>query len=244
MIKIDPRLVAIYNEYLKKDKEEEFIWMLLLILDLATVDVVEKIKRKHRYWKMKETRDQNKSHRKVVEEYFRKMSPDERIEFLNKPYEEQSEWVKENIPDLVKYPEEFNFLRIAGEVPKEEYQKERFGARLIRYMEKSRFLTSDENGTKLDLERFCEVCNELAMKYDLARRKGHRAQRTRITPLDLKGYTQKNVTPKKDKLTTIAVAMDVPVAYLGGYGDNDPPPPPPPGGSVGPIGGKFRKKRK
>ena len=243
---IDARLIAIYDEYLKNDKEKEFIEMLYAMLDIATQEVVADVAKKHRYEKMKATRGKNKTIRQQIEAFFANMSAEDRIAFLNTPWENQPEWIKENMKDLVRYPEEFNFLRIAGEVAKSARQKETFGARLVRYMEAHGFITSDEDGTKLHFENFSDVCNELAEKYDLARRPGHRAQRTRITTSDLKGYTTRNITPKKDKLTTIAVAMDVPVTYLGGYGSNTPPKYGPEHIPVGggPIGGKFRKSRK
>ena len=220
---IDPRLVALYDEYLENDDEEEFIWMLYMILDMATADIKARVASSHRYQKMKESKNANKTTRQMIEEFFEAMTVEERIAFLNTPWEDQPEWIKENLTRLVKYPEEFNFLRIAGEVDEKARQKEIFGARLLRYMEKFRFVTSDEEGTKLDYKRFCNVCNELAKNYDLAARPGKRAQITRITPADLKSYTRERVTPKKDKLTTIAVAMNVPVSYLGGYGSNTPP---------------------
>jgi len=245
---IDQRLVALYNEYLENDEEKEFIWMLYEILDMATPEIKARVARSHRYLKMKESKRVNKTTHQMIEDFFGAMTVEERIKFLNTPWADQPDWIKENLTKLVKYPEEFNFLRIAGEVSESSRQKEVFGARLLRYMEKYRFITSDEEGTKLDYKRFCEVCNTLAEKYDLASRPGKRAQITRITPADLKSYTQERVTPKKDKLTTIAVAMNVPVAYLGGYGSNTPPTSSAPLGGKdpegnGPFSGKFRKNR-
>ena len=242
-MKIDARLIAIYNEYLESGKEKEFIEMLYALLDICTVDVVNDVKKARRYSKMKETRVKNKNFRIMYDAYLEKMTPEERIAFLNTPWEEMPEWIKEGNPRMVKYPEEFNFLRIAGEVNKEERQKEIFGARIVRYMEKYGMITSDEEGTHLHYKRFSEICNELAEKYDLAWRPGHKAQRTRVTPTDFKGYTSDRITPKKDKLVTIAIATGLPMSYLGGYRDDDPHSNNPDPAGIGPFSGKFRKRR-
>lgn len=242
---IDPRLVVIYNEYLQEEKEADFLMMLYKILDMATADVKDSVARKHRYDKMKATKAERMAVKKEIEAFFNRMSVEERIKFLNTPWEEQPEWIKENFKSFVRFPEEFNFLRVAGIVSKEMRQKETFGARLIRYMENHGFITGTEEGTKLHFENFAQVCNTLAENYDLPYRPGHKAQRTRITTSDLQGYTTKNITPKKDKLTVISAATGIPIAYFGGYMDEEPP-------TIGidptnpfaPIGGKFRKKRK
>ena len=245
MTKIDQRLAALYNEYCKAGKEEEFISMLYALLDKATTEIVERVAKEHRYSKMKATRVANKDMKRRFEAYLAAMSPEERIEFLNRPWNEQPEWIKENITDLVKYPEQFNFLRVAEIVNESERQKETFGARLVRYMETHGFITSDEEGTKLHYENFSAVCNKLAEKYDLERRPGRKAQKTRISTSDLKGYTSKNITPKKDKLTVISAATGIPIAYFGGYLDNDPMnlnPDPNSNGPFRPVT-RFRKRR-
>ena len=242
-MKIDARLIAVYNEYLEKGKEKEFVEMLYALLDICTEDVVDEVKKARRYTKSKETRIKNKFFQEQYDAYLEKMTPEELIEFLNTPWEDMPEWIKEGCPKMVKYPEEFNFLRIAGEVEKDERQKEIFGSRLVRYMEKYGMITSDEQGTHLHYKRFSEICNELATKYDLARRPGHKAQRVRITPMDLKGYTSIRTTPKKDKLVTIAMATGMPVSYLGGYRDDEPPTIGTDPINPGPFSGKFRKRR-
>lgn len=241
-MKIDARLIAIYNEYLENNKEYDFVEMLYALIDNANADVIYSVMKDRRKRKAKETREANKPINKKIEEFFAHMSPEDYIKFLNTPWEQQPEWIKENMKRLVKYTEEFNFLRVAGIVSKESHQQETFGARLVRYMKDKGFITSDEEGTKLHYENFAAVCNELAEKYDLKWRPGHKAQRTRITEADLKGYTRNNITPKKDKLTVISCAMDVPVAYLGGYGPKEPPKTFT--GPFGPVGtGPVRKKR-
>jgi len=239
---IDARLIAIYNEYLGNNQEAEFINMLYELLDSVTPDLRVNVAKDRRVQKMKETKAERKAAKQRFEAYLNAMTPEERIEFLKTPWEKMPDWIKDM--GLVRFPEEFNFLRIAGIVSENERQKETFGCRLIRYMESHGFITSDEEGTKLHYDRFAEVCNNLAEKYDLAWRPGHKAQKTRITTSDLKGYTTKNITPKKDKLTAISVATGVPIAYLGGYCDNEPQKTGPIPDDFNPFGSvKFRKKR-
>ena len=246
MTTIDARLVKLYNEYLKNDKEEEFLRMLYALLDMATPAIKAKVARSHRYYKMKLTREERKTLRQKLEAYLNAMTPEQRIEFLNTPWEKLPEWIKEGFPEMVKFPGQFNFLRIAGEVAREERQHETFGARLVRYMEAHGFVTSSEKGTKLHFDHFSEVCNELAEIFDIPATKTRKGQRTRVTVRDLQNYTSCNVTPKIDKLTTIAVAMDCPMTYLGGYGPNEPPKNGPTFGPYGSNGGgsKFKKSRK
>lgn len=223
MTVIDPRLVKLYNEYLKNDKEEEFIDMLYAILDMVDVDTRKRVYYGRAAQKRKAMYAERKLLRQKVEAYFAAMSEEELIEFQNTPWDQIPEWLREALPKLVMYPEENNFVRIYGLVGEKERQKEITGSRIVRYMEKNGFITSDEDGTHLHYDRFAEVCNEFAEKFDLPWRPGKKAQRTRITKRDLKNYTQCRVTPKHDKMAVLATATGLPLWYLGGYRDNTPP---------------------
>jgi len=219
---IDARLLSLYNEYLENNKESEFIDMLYAILDIATKEVREKVYRKRAYQKRKATQEANKANLEKFRRYYDNMDAEERIKFLNTPYDQHPDWIKAAFPKLVQYPEQNNFVRILGLVNEEERQREITGARIIRYMEAHGFITADEEGTKLHYDRFAQVCNELAERYDLEWRPGHKAQRTRITQRDLKNYTCFKVTPKKDKMAILATAMNVPIWYIAGYLNNNP----------------------
>lgn len=219
---IDPRLAALYNEYLEAGKEYEFLNMIYALLDTVTVDVRQKVYRARAAWKRKQAAPFRKLQREKLEAFFQNMSTEEWIKFQNTPWNEIPEWIREAMPKLVQHPEECNFVRIYGLVDEKERQKEICASRLTRYMEKKGFITSDENGTHPHYDRFAEVCNELAEKYDLKWRPGHKAQKVRITKRDLVNYTQCRVTPKGDKLAVIATATELPVWYLGGYMNNDP----------------------
>lgn len=223
MTVIDPRLVALYEEYLEAGKEEEFADMLYALLDGIAVEVRQKVRRARANWKRKQTYQANKETRAKIEKFFADMTPEEWIQFQNTPWELLPEWIREAMPKLVRNPGECNFVRIYGLVDEKERQKEICASRLTRYMEKKGFITSDEEGTHLHYDRFAEVCNELAETYDLPWRPGKKAQRVRITKRDLKNYTQCRVTPKGDKLAVLATATDLPVWYLGGYLNNNVP---------------------
>ena len=219
---IDSRLIAIYNEYLENNKESEFIDMLYAILDMATKEIKDKVHRQRIYKKRKATRDANKANRKKFENYFNSMSIEERLKFIHTPYDEYPDWIKQAFPKLVQFPEQNNFVRILGLVDEDERQREITGARIIRYMESHGFVTADEEGPKLDYNRFAKVCNELAERFDLERRPGHKSQQTRLTECNLKSYTCMKVTPKKDKMAVLAAAMNVPIWYLAGYLNDNP----------------------
>lgn len=241
---IDPRLVAIYDEYLEAGKEEEFIDMLYALLDSVAVEVRQKVYRARAAWKRKMGAPARKALKSRIERYFADMSPEELIEFQNKPWEEIPDWIKEALPKLVRNPEECNFVRIYELVEASQRQQEISASRLTRYMEKKGFITSDEEGTHLHFDRFSEVCNEFAEKYDLPWRPGKKAQKVRITPRDLKNYTQCRVTPKGDKMAILTKTTGLPLWYLGGYlkpvvpeiSSGNPLDP-------APTGGKYKKTR-
>ena len=214
---VDPRLVAIYNEYLKAGKEEEFINMLYVLLDSVTQEIRQKVYRARAAWKRKMRAPELKAARNRVEKFFASMSPEELIEFQNKPWEELPEWLKEDMPKLVRHPEECNFVRIYDLVSKYQRQQEISASRIVRYMEKHRMITTDENGTSLNYGRFSEICNERAEEYDLPWVPGKKAQKVRISPRDLKNYTQCRVTPKADKMALLTRVTGLPLWYLGGY---------------------------
>lgn len=131
------------------------------------------------------------------------MSVEQKIEMLNTPYSQLPEELK---PGMTKSPQMFNFVRMTH--PNIGAQKETFAARLVRYRDRYH----------LTPERFCEVCNEFAQRYDLPATDGHRAQRTRITLRDLNNYENFNVCPKIDKMTVIVEAMGYSIDYFAGYG--------------------------
>lgn len=241
---IDPRLVAICDEYVKNKKEYEFAMMLYAILDELDADVLKKVRYDRAAWKRKETYADRKSARKRVEAFFKGLSTEELIKFQNTPWSELPDWLKQDLPKLVMFPEENNFVRIYGMVNENERQKEITASRITRYMEKKRMITSDEEGTKLHYDRLAEICNKVAEDYDLPWRPGKKAQRTRITKRDLKNYTQCRVTPKHDKMAILSVATGLPLWYLAGY--KNPNTPPTFGDNpleAAPETKKFRKRR-
>lgn len=234
---VDQRLTALYNEYLENDNEEEFVWMLYLILDTVTPEIKKHVMSNHRSYKRKQTKGEEAVINQKLKDFIDGMTIEERINFQNTTWDEQPDWIKENHKKLVKHPEAFNDMRISGSVKKTARQNEVFASRVLRCMEQRGFVTSDEEGTKLDYKRFSDLCNDLAKDYDLPAVHGKRAQRTRVTPADIKSYIEDCVTPKRDKMTVIAEALDVPMGYLGGYGSNTPPK------TNDLISGKFRKQR-
>lgn len=217
---IDPRLAKLYNEYLEAGKEYEFLNMIYALLDIVTVDVRQKVYRARAAWKRKMAEPFRKAERNRVEKFFQSMTPDEWIEFQNKPWNEIPDWIKDAMPKLVQHPEQCNYVRLYGLVDEKQRQKEISASRLTRYMEKYGFITSDDEGTHPHYDRFAEVCNEIAKNYDLPWTPTKNAQKVRITPRDLKNYTQCRVTPKGDKMAILAMATDLPVWYLGGYLQN------------------------
>lgn len=134
------------------------------------------------------------------------MTVDEKIDLMNTQYKDLPEILQVG---MTKKPQMFNFVRMSK--PHIGRQKETFAARLIRYMDKY----------SLTPERFADVCNEYAAKYDLRATESQRAQRTRITVRDVDNYTNYNVCPKIDKMTVIAEAMGVGIDFFAGYGPND-----------------------
>lgn len=132
-----------------------------------------------------------------------KMSVQEKIDFVNTPYDQLPEELRAG---MTRRPQTFNFVRISK--PNIGRQQETFAARLIRYRDKY----------SLKPEQFCAICNELAVKYDIPAEKGRRSQRTRITLRDINNYENFNICPKIDKMTVIAEAMGVDIDYFAGYG--------------------------
>lgn len=133
----------------------------------------------------------------------RQMTDEEKIQMLNTPYRLLPEQLK---PGMVKSPQMFNFVRMTQ--PNIGRQNERFGARLIKY----------RRNYNVNEERFCEICNEYAMRFDLPAMENRRAQKTRITRRDLENYELNNVCPKIDKMMIIAGATGMPLDYFAGYG--------------------------
>lgn len=131
------------------------------------------------------------------------MTVEEKIALMNTPYRELPECLAVG---MTQRPQLFNFVRMSK--PNIGRQKETFAARLIRYMDKY----------SLTPERFSEICNEFACKYDLKAEGKKRAQRTRVTTRDISNYVNYNVSPKIDKMTVIAEAMGVSIDYFAGYG--------------------------
>lgn len=222
--KIDARLLALYNEYLENNKEYEFINMLYAILDQSKFETRRKVMHDRAVQKRKESAEERKTTRAKIEAFFASMTPEELIQYQNTPYEQLPEWLKEAMSKIVQNPESCNFVRIYDLVRKGERQQEIAASRLTRYMENHGLITTFEGETTLHYEKFSEICNELAAKYDLSWGPGQKAQRVRITPRDLKNYTQCRVTPKGDKLAVLAAVTDLPVWYLCGYGKAEEPP--------------------
>lgn len=242
---VDARLVAIYDEYLKAGKEAEFITMLYILLDSVTLKIRQQVYRARAAWKRKMGTPARKAMKNRVEQFFASMSPKELIEFQNKPWEEIPEWLREALPKLVQHPEECNFVRIYDLVSKSQRQQEISASRLIRYMEKERLIKSDEEGTHPDYDKFSEICNEIAEKYDLPWCGKKKAQKVRITARDLKNYTQCRVTPKGDKMAILTKATGLPLWYLGGYMRNTVPDinPANPLTPASDASGRYRKPR-
>lgn len=241
MIKgIDQRLAALYNEYVENGKENEFIDMLLTLI--GSSPVTARKQKEHEEKKAKEKAERNKK-RETAQSIKDAMTINERIEFLNTPFVELPDALRDD--KLVLHPQELNFVRFAD--PGAGLQRETFAARLIRYMDSHGFVTTDEEtgNVKLDLERFSQICDEFAKPFDTKARRGHRPQKTRVSPTNLNSYVNWNITPKIDKLTVISEAMNCDIEYLCGYRDDTPPK----GGEYnvpfggGPLGTKFRKKR-
>ena len=132
------------------------------------------------------------------------MTDEQRIMMLNTPYRLLPEELK---PGMTKNPQLFNFVRFSH--LNIGAQKDTFGARLIRYRKAHGFRTQEE---------FCDYCNEFAKKYDLPATENRRGQKTRITKKDMENYEYNNVSPKIDKMTVIAEAMELPIDYVAGYG--------------------------
>ena len=174
MTTIDPRLVALYNEYLENNKEEEFINMLYAILEMSTPEIRQKVRYARAVWKRRLTKVERDKARKLVDEFFAKMTPDELIKFQNTPWEDIPVEIREAMPKLVMHPEECNFVRIYELVNKNERQNEIVASRITRYMEKHGMITSDESGLKLHYERFCELEREEIERYKKKEKKDDR----------------------------------------------------------------------
>lgn len=134
------------------------------------------------------------------------MTVKEKIKLMNTPY---NMLPAELQVGMTQRPQMFNFVRMSK--PHIGRQKETFAARLIKYMDKY----------SLTPDRFSEICNEYAAKYDLPATKTQRGQRTRITKRDVDNYENYNVCPKIDKMTIIAEAMGVGIDYFAGYGPDN-----------------------
>lgn len=156
--------------------------------------------------KRKEAREELNSRKAFAQSIKDAMTIEQKIQLMNTPYKELPE---ELAVGMTKYPQMFNFIRMSK--PHIGRQKETFAARLIKYMDKY----------SLTPERFSQICNEFAVKYDLKAENGKRAQHTRVTPSDINRYTNYNICPKIDKMTVIAEAMGVGIDYFAGYGPDN-----------------------
>lgn len=185
------KLRNLFAEYISGGKDNEFIAILRSFLGMLIADekAAEKAERKAR-----------RNAAQVIKDA---MSVDEKIQFVNTPYNDLPEELKEG---MTKNPQMFNFIRMSK--PHVGEQKETFAARLIRY--KDKYGLTDET--------FADICNEFAAKYDLKATSTHKAQRTRISTRNLESYENYNICPKIDKMTVIAEAMGVGIDYFGGYG--------------------------
>lgn len=120
------------------------------------------------------------------------MTVEEKIRFLNTPYNEMPDELK---PGMTKHPQQFKFVRLTKR--NLGCQKETFAARLIRYRHKF----------NLQPEDFCAIANEYGKDSGI-----------RITLRDINNYENFNICPKIDKMTLIAKAMGVGIDYFAGYG--------------------------
>lgn len=185
------KLHNLFAEYISGGKDEEFIAILRNFLNMLIAD--EKAARKA----------EKNARLKAAQAIKDAMTVEEKIQFVNTPYKDLPEELQEG---MTKNPQVFNFIRMSK--PHIGEQKETFAARLIRY--KDKYGLTDQ--------RFSEICNEYAKKYDLKATSKHKAQKTRIRVSDLENYENYNICPKIDKMTAIAEAMGVDIDYFGGYG--------------------------
>ena len=169
--------------------------------ELFKAEYTAYLKEKHRQ-AMEELREK-KNAAQIIKD---SMTIEEKINLMNTPYNKLPENLK---PGMVKNPQTFNFVRISK--PRIGRQKETFAARIIKHM----------NRYNLTPEKFSQICNTFARKYDLPATKDRRRQRTRITVHDINNYVNYNVCPKIDKMTVIAEAMGVGVDYFAGYGPDN-----------------------
>lgn len=220
---IDPRLVALYNEYFEKGEEYEFIWMLYTLLDAVHQDIREKVRRAYAGMKRKMGAPKRKADKAKWDEYVKGMTPEQLIEFQNTPYDKMDEKAKKLNPKLVKNPERNNYARIYELIDPSEHQKEITASRLTRHLERTGFITSDEEGTHIDYHRFSEVANEIGKTFDQKKKGGLKGQHTRISSRDIKNYVESRVTPKGDKMALLAVTTGLPLWYLAGYENPNPP---------------------
>lgn len=120
------------------------------------------------------------------------MTDEQKIKFLNTPYDKIPEDLK---PGMIKRPQQFKFVKMTHNNIGD--QKETFGARLIRY----------RKNVHLTREQFCDIANEFGSVYGV-----------KLTKLDMSNYEDFNVCPKIDKMTVIAETMGLPIEYFAGYG--------------------------
>lgn len=222
---VDPRLAALYDEYVRKDKESEFLFMLYVILHFA----FQEARTRARYaWSTWLRKHNEAKHDKNVNEWktmFHNMSVKQIIKYQNTPYEKLPDALKRCNGRIVRKPCKNHYVRMYGLVPDTEAQKEITSSRITRYMEEHGFITSNQEGIHLDYKRFAEVCNEIGKYYDLRNAKGKRISGVRITARNIENYVEDRVTPKGDKFALLSVATGMPVKYLGGYGSVTMPPP-------------------
>lgn len=90
-------------------------------------------------------------------------------------------------------------------------RKETLGQRLVRWCIRNN-CTRERNGVKyVDVTRLHEYINAYAARWGYS-----------FAPMTIRSYLHHKYSPKIDRATMIANALNVPVAWLMGYGPNDP----------------------
>jgi len=187
----DKRLVDLFNEYDRKGQKKEFVSMTKSYLDAITAA------------ERRAARNLLEEKKRIAKEMKDAMTAEQKIEFLNTPYEKLPDELKAG---MTENPQVLNFIRMSH--PHIGEQKDTFAARYVRMKEKYQ-LTDKE---------VSDMANIFAKKFDLKKTDKHKAQKTRVTVNDLQRYENYNITPKIDKLTAISRALGFSIAYCGGYG--------------------------
>ena len=160
-------------------------------------------------------RAEKKARKEEARKIMDAMDPDLTIEFLNTPYKQQPQWLKDHdFPEILmegmtKWPQVFNFVRFNQ--PRIGEQVETCGARCVRFRKEY----------NMSREDMAKLCNLYTTKFDLKANDKRRAQQTRSTANDFEHYENHNVSPKIDKMTAISKATGMPIAYIAGYGPGE-----------------------